>query len=133
MSALRVLLMRHRRFAALLLALALCLKALVPMGYMLDATGATLTMRICDGQTVKTVQLAIPGKKADPDTTRAQEASHCPYTALGMGGLPGADPLLLAAAIAFILLLGFAPLVSPALRPIPFVSPPLRGPPALAL
>lgn len=132
MSGLRLLLMRHRHLAALLLALALCLKAVVPVGYMVDATGATLTLRICDGQTVRTVEVALPGKKADTDATRAQEASHCPYTALGLGGLGAADPLLLAAALVFILLLGFAPLAPPVLRPIPFASPPLRGPPAHA-
>lgn len=132
MTGFRHLLLRHRALAALLLALALCLKAVVPMGYMVDASGATFTMRICDGQTVKTIEVAIPGKKADPDTTRAQEASHCPYTALAMGGLVGADMLLLAAALVFILLLGFAPIAPPVLRPVPFVTPPLRGPPAYA-
>ena len=45
--------------------------------------------------------------------------------------LPRPVPVLLAAALAFILLVGFAPLRAPPARDIAFLRPPLRGPPSL--
>ncbi len=120
---------RHQYFAAVLLALALCLKAVVPTGYMVDASGTSLTIRICDGQSNRVVKLAIPGRQDDSHQQRANEASHCPYTALSLGALGGADPWLIEVALAFLLLLGLAPLVAPVLRRQRYHTPPLRAPP----
>ena len=58
-------------------------------------------------------------------------AGLCPYGALGFAALGGADPIQLAAALAFVLTLGFAALVVPAPRTIAHLRPPLRGPPLL--
>ena len=58
--------------------------------------------------------------------------SVCPYTALGHASLAGADPALLATALAFILALAFAPLAPARLSRIPHIRPPLRGPPSQA-
>jgi hypothetical protein len=47
MELLRAFFRDHRRLAALLVALALCVKALVPAGYMPGAHGKVLTVEIC--------------------------------------------------------------------------------------
>ncbi len=49
-----------------------------------------------------------------------------------MASLAGADALLLAAALAFILALGFAPATAPRPRRAVWLRPPLRGPPLTA-
>ena len=130
MPHLRHFLLRHRHFAALLLVLALCLKAVVPAGYMVDATETgEVTLSICGGQANEMVKLAMPGKQTDTHDDRAQQADNCPYTALSFAAIGGAVPWLLEEQILFLLVLGFAPLVPLALRSLPYQRPPLRGPP----
>lgn len=139
MQLIRAFLMRHRALASVLVALALCLKAVVPAGYMVEAGAQTLTVTICDAATGHTVtkQIAIPmkdgaGKDAAPEKGAGQGKGDCAYSSLASASLSGADPVLLLLAIAFILTLGFAPVYAPAPRPIACLRPPLRGPPALA-
>jgi hypothetical protein len=82
----------------------------------------------------KEMQIAIPGKQdtGGDHSDAASKATHCAFTGLGHSALGGTDPLLLAAALAFILLLGLAPLPALPRRDIPFLRPQLRGPPASA-
>jgi hypothetical protein len=49
-----------------------------------------------------------------------------------MAGLAGADAIQLAAAIAFILVLGFFAAALPLSAEPAYIRPPLRGPPSLA-
>lgn len=132
MHAVRALLFDNRRLALGLVMLALLIKALIPSGYMLsDKAGHVLTVTICgdaSGQTL-TKQIEVPSQgKAD----HAKAEATCIWGLLAMAALGGADVLLLAAALAFILALGFAA-CSPA-RPCrrAHLRPPLRGPPAFA-
>lgn len=133
MAPLRALLLDHRRLAALLMALALCMKLLVPGGYMIGGSGTTvLTVTICADASgaQQTKQIVVPHSGQQDDS--AKSSADCPYGGLAMPGLACADPLLLALALAFILALGFA-----SARPAPtgrlsHVRPPLRGPPAFA-
>ena len=132
MNSLRAFFRDHRRLAALLIALALALKTLVPGGYMLAPQSKILTIAICadasGGPITRQIVLPADGKAAD----HAKAESTCPYAALGMAAMTGADAPLLPLALAFILALGFAP-VRPALRAHHyFLRPPLRGPPARA-
>ena len=130
MHLLRALLLRHRALAFLAIAAALCLKVVVPAGYMLDSDATSITVRLCaDGLGhAGTVKIAIPGK-GDPASHKA--APDCPYTALTLATLGGADIALLAAALVFLLALGFAPVHLPrAAHPL-HLRPPLRAPPAL--
>ena len=136
MQPLRAFLMRHRAFAALLVAAALCMKLAVPAGYMVGTGSKVLSIEICAdsrGQHL-TQQIVIPqtGKSADKQAEHAKASASCPYSALSMASLGGADPLLLAAALAFILALGFAPVRAATPRRASNLRPPLRGPPALA-
>lgn len=135
MLSLRALIRQHRHIAMMIVALALCMKALVPTGFMIGNSGTKfLTVQICsDGINHETVQLAIPmdGKTQNDGQGHSGKAdSPCAYSALSMASLGGADAPLLAIALAFILALGFATLVPAPLGRIFHLRPPLRGPPA---
>lgn len=131
MPLLRAFLLTHRRLAALLLALALCMKVALPAGTMIG-DAKVFTIQICaDASGARlTKQIVVP-HSGDEDGT-GKSAGDCPYAGLAMPGLAGADTPLLALALAFILALGFAPVRPATSRRIPHVRPPLRGPPALA-
>lgn len=132
MGAWRVFLKEHRWLALWLIATALAAKALVPAGYMLGETGGkTLTMVICDGSGPATMTVDIP---MDPDHAKPSDGGKqdCAWSGLGHAMLGGADPVLLLAALAFLLALGFAPAATPVLRPRAFALPPAQGPPTHA-
>src|SRR5690606_4275919 len=132
MATLRQILLRHRRLAALVVVLALCLKALVPNGYMVGADDGRLTVMICNGADLAASEIVIPMKNTGGTEKQAGDSVACPYSALGHGTLGGVDPVLLAGAILFVLLLGFAPVSAPMLNRPAFRTPPLRGPPLAA-
>jgi hypothetical protein len=136
MQRLRAFFISHSRSAWWLIVAALCMKALVPAGYMIgDAqTGKLLTITICSdgaGDSI-TRQIALPaaGRKA-PESEKSRADGICPFSALGHAMIGGADPIQLALALLFLLALGFAPWHTPAPRPIAYLRPPLRGPPAV--
>lgn len=138
MSSLRALTRRYAQLTLVLVAFTLAVKALVPAGYMISSTGERfLTVTICaDASDVpKQMQIAIPDKRdtSGDHTNAAVKATHCAFSGLGHAALGGPDSLLLAAALAFILLVGFAPLRAPPARDIPFLRPPLRGPPSVSV
>lgn len=134
MTIVRAFLLHHRRFAALLIALALCMKVALPAGFMLGTSSMQLTIEICDSQGQPVLsQIAVPldGKDA-PGEAQHKGSSDCPFSALSMAAMSGADVLLISAALVFIIALGFAPVASAPLLRFPFLSPPLRGPPTLS-
>lgn len=138
MASLRALTRRNARLTLVVVALVLAVKALVPAGYMIASTGERfLTVTICaDASGVpKQMQIAIPSKdrKGSDHSETADKAQPCAFSGVGHAALGGADPVLLAAALAFILLVGFAPLTAPPARDIAFLRPPLRGPPSLSV
>lgn len=133
MTVMRALLMRHRALALLMVMAALCMKIVVPTGFMIGQNSKVLTVEICadafGGHTVK--QLVIPMKDGGSDSGSKQGKSECPFASLSMGSMSGADPALLALALAFILALGFAPARITLPKRVLHLRPPLRGPPAL--
>ena len=138
MTLLRAFIRDHARLTLVLLGLALAVKALVPAGFMLSSGGERfLTVTICSDATgvPKQMQIAIPDKPgANGDHAEAADKGQpCAFSGLGHVGLSAADPVLLAAAIAFILLVGLAPLPALPARATPFLRPPLRGPPSLSV
>lgn len=138
MSSLRAFILRKAQLALVFLALSLAVKALVPAGYMISSAGERfLTVTICADAsgTLKQMRIAIPDKdQTGSDHPEAADKSQpCAFSGLGHAALGGADALLLAAALAFILLVGFAPLRAPPARAIYFLRPPLRGPPSFSI
>lgn len=131
MGIVRAYFLQHRGLAFALVALALCLKVLIPGGYMLSQDYRTITLEICHdaGGASPVVQIKVPAKSSDHLPGKAARG-ECPYGALGMASLGGADPVLLALALAFIMALGFGPSRPALLARIAFLRPPLRGPPA---
>lgn len=138
MSSLRAFSHRYAQLTLVLVVLALAVKALVPAGHMISSNGERfLTVTICDDAsgTPKIMRIAIPDKneKGADHSEAADKSQPCAFSGLGHATLGGADPLLLAAALAFILLVGLAPLRAPPAHDIPFLRPPLRGPPSLSV
>ena len=78
MATLRQTLLRHRRLAALLVALALCLKALTPNGYMIGTEGGQFTVMICNGADAGAGEIVIPMKKTGGAETQAVDGAACP-------------------------------------------------------
>jgi hypothetical protein len=126
MALIRKHLLARRWLACWLLAVALLTRMIVPTGFMPVLANGTVTMQLCTGHGTVEVNLPAPSGKQTP-VTKAD--MPCPFAGLAMPGLAGADPLLLAIAIAFILALGFAPVHLPRAYAPPRLRPPLRGPP----
>ena len=134
MGAMRHFLLIRHRIAFAVIAIALAMKALVPAGFMVETRGHVLTIAICadasSGHGVSK-QIIIPGKPANGQSAQGKSGEACPFSTLAIAGLSGADPALLAAALAFILLLGFLPVAAPRLVWSRRIRPPLRAPPVL--
>jgi hypothetical protein len=138
MTSLRALTHRYARLTLVLVAVALAVKALVPAGYMISPAGDRfLTVTICADASgaPKQMRIAVPDKnETGGDHSEAADKSQpCAFSGFGHAALGGVDPLLLVAALAFILLLGLAPLRAPPARDLAFLRPPLRGPPSLSV
>jgi len=134
MSTLRAFLRHHRQLAGLLVALAIAMKALVPAGYMVGTQARTITMELCADASGGHVTREVVIARGDaPGTAEHGKADGvCTFSALAMAALGGADAVLLAAALVFILLLGIAAVPVFARRNTGQLRPPLRGPPAFA-
>ena len=136
MQTLRAFFHARRRLAILLLAAALAMKVLVPAGYMPGQQSRVLTIEICaDTMGAKiTRQIVVPhaGKPGEAQTASAKGSGVCAFSSLAMASLSGADPALLALALAFIIALGFTHAAQVQLRRVAYLRPPLRGPPARA-
>lgn len=136
MQFIRALILEHRRFALALLVAAFCIKALIPAGFMVSASSDTvLTVSICSDTTTgfRQIQLVIPGdSQASGHADSAKKDGDCAFSGLASVALGGADAVLLAIAIAFILHLGIAPTLRLPVRRRAHLRPPLRGPPATA-
>ena len=135
MGPFRTFLRANRRLAALLVVLALAMKALVPAGYMLAQQTTVLSVTICaDGQGKRIAhEITVPKKARHDDGSGDQgKGGACAWSSLATGALGGSGPELLAIALAFILALGFLPAAPPAIRAAFRLRPPLRAPPVLA-
>ena len=137
MSLFRCFLRDHRGLAALLLAAALCMKALVPAGFMVEARASVLHLTLCgDGAeahageaAAKAVRDKLPVAHGWAD--HGQAGQSCPYAVLGMASLGGVDAPLLAMTLAFVLALAFLPVAGVIAGRDGWLRPPLRGPPAI--
>lgn len=134
MRDLRTYLQSHRWLTVWLVLAACAMKVLVPGGYMVSIQARVITVQLCDdtGTGHRTTQFAIPMKPGSGQSEHGKGDGPCPYSSLTHASLAGADLILLALALAFILALGFLPLAPPSSRSFDHLRPPLRGPPAFA-
>lgn len=155
MGELRTFLRARYLLAAGLIAFALAMKVLVPAGYMLNHSAAGSVLTICPnanpGMNLDREPVPHSAHHADHASQHVDGMSHdvhnqgdehgkqgghgadntCPYSLMPIASLSGADGVQLAIALIFILALGYAAVASPRLTLIPFLRPPLRGPPEL--
>jgi hypothetical protein len=134
-TSLRAFFRQHSSLALWLVMAALCLKALVPAGYMIDTQASRFAIEICDGQGGHSLeQIIVPGaaKTAQDKSGAAKADQLCPFSVLSLAMLGGADPVLLALALLFLMALGLrrAPMARP--RGAAYLRPPTRAPPVLA-
>lgn len=121
----------HRLAFGALLALALAMKLVMPAGFMPVAGAGKLMVLVCTQFGPQRVAIDVPGAPAKPDDA-AKADQPCVFAGLTQALLPGADPLQIAAALAFILTLGFAAVILPAPLRAQHAWPPMRGPPLAA-
>ncbi|MBW8910437.1 MAG: hypothetical protein JF564_00715 [Sphingomonas sp.] len=123
---------RHAMIAMSIMVLVLAVRALIPAGYMTSASPAGLTVELCSGISGKTVTIALPGPSGHQEHGKAQADSPCAFASLGQVMTSATDPVLLAAAIAFVIALSTVLDRSPPLARSGHLRPPLRGPPLVA-
>lgn len=139
MNPMRAFLLRHRALALLVVLAALCMKIAVPAGFMPTSEARVFTIQICADASggLTTARLVVPsdaGSESAPHGGQGKQsaAAECPFAQLSLVSLAATDVALLASALAFILLLGFAPVRLALPRRTFHLRPPLRGPPAFA-
>ena len=134
MKPIRALIAERKLLLMLVFGFALCVKALVPQGYMVASSSKFITVQICsDGSDgLKTAQIEVPFDKGSPDQSdHAAKTSPCAFSSLSMSALGGADEPLLFSALVFILLTAFLPAGATPICANTYLRPPLRGPPVL--
>lgn len=111
------------------------MKLLVPTGYMASVAAGSITIELCSGYGPQTMTMAMPGMAhhSDQHGESGKAEAPCAFAGLAAPSLAGADPLVLAVAIAFIVLTVFRIAARIAVSGVPsYLRPPLRAPPARA-
>lgn len=130
MRSIRAVVHANRKLAALLLAAALLLRILVPAGFMPLIDHGRMIVGVCNGMGVSKMVIEIPGLEHKSQGNDAQKS--CAFSDLSLPSLAGADPLVIAALIVFILALGLTFAVQQPPVGAVRLRPPLRGPPELS-
>lgn len=126
----------------LVIVVALAMKAVVPAGFMPMLVEGRVVIALCSGSGPVTAiadmghhgaMAAHHGGHGKPDAPQHDNKPQpCAFSGLTAPSLAGADPVVLAIAVAFVLALGLRVVAAlPATRPVR-LRPPLRGPPAIA-
>jgi hypothetical protein len=124
--------------AMMLVLVALCMKALVPTGYMVGQGTKTLSIEFCsDGLTPTAAKQIVIPMKDDADRSSGEHDAakgDCAFSALcRWHRLAVPSPTFFPDALVFIQATGFAPQPAPARQSSFDLRPPLRGPPAVHL
>ena len=101
MRPLRAFIRDHHWLAIGLVALALCMKIMVPSGFMIGGGAKSLSITICDGrgpELAKRINVPQSGPAHEAPGEQGKAADACPYAALGMSALSGTPALLLVVA-----------------------------------
>lgn len=133
MFALRRLLLSHRAIAALVIALALAVRLVVPTGFMPTMADGRISVSVCSDTGSTTMVVTIPGLKhgGKGKEEGGKHAQPCAFAGLGMPGLAGADPLILALALVFAMAAALRPISARDVAAPAFLRPPLRAPPTI--
>ncbi|PJG49629.1 hypothetical protein CAF53_02075 [Sphingobium sp. LB126] len=94
----------------------------------------TITVQLCSGTGPITTQISLPGRLADHGGAdhRAAKEMPCAFSGLSTSALMATDPSLLAGAILFTTSIVQHLALPRTVAKAKYLSPPLRGPPALA-
>lgn len=114
----------------MLLAAALCLKIVLPAGYMPAASGSDLVVALCSsaGAAGATVTVSIPRKDAQDDSMQ-DSCAFAPLAAVALGSIP---PAIAMAALLFAFVAAILRLPLELRRVEARSRPPSQGPPAFA-
>lgn len=148
MFRVRRLLLTHNALAALVIAVALLMKAVVPAGFMPMLVDGRVVIALCSGfgpvppiaaaSSMAGMHHGAAMDEAHGGHDRKDDGQHdnkpqpCAFSGLNAPSLAGADPVVLAIAIAFVLMLGLRIIVALPVRRAARLRPPLRGPPVIA-
>jgi hypothetical protein len=132
MTPLRHYLRDRRHFAMAIIMLALLMRLLLPTGFMPDVSAGKITIALCTGHGPATIDIAAPAGGHHGEGQPAKHDMPCPFSSGTSYGLAGADPILLALAIAFVMALCLRPVAATRVADAPYLRPPLRGPPLQA-
>ena len=133
-------LLLHRAIVAALIVCALAVRLLVPAGYMPAVVGGSLRLELCSGTApAAPAPVAMAGMHHAPvagtehgppkPDAPASAGQPCAFAGLAAAALGSADPLLLASALAFVVLLAVRGRALRLPAPPPRLRPPLRAPP----
>lgn len=91
-----------------------------------------IVLTICSGTAPTTMVMTHSGMKHDKSDTGHESKGEqpCAFAGLSAPSLAAADPALGATALLFVQALGIGLLAPLAPAPVPYLRPPLRGPPA---
>lgn len=129
MTSLRHYLRNRRHFALAIIMVALLMRLLVPVGFMPEVSAGKITIALCTGHGPAVIEMTVPGSGHHDPGKGAKPDMPCPFGSTSSVGLTGADPILLAIAIAFIMALSLRPVAITRVADAPHLRPPLRGPP----
>lgn len=140
MRSVRLLLLRHTRLTGILVLVALCMKLLVPSGFMPMLMDGRITIQLCPGKAPAAASTMMPGMSmADhggghdkAPSPRENPEMPCAFAGLATPLTGAVDPVVLAVAIATMLALAFRLPVRLPTTAAPRLRPPSRAPPALA-
>lgn len=114
--------------------MALMLKLLTPAGFMPVMSDGHIVVSLCSSSGPTKISVVIPGK-ADSQSRNEQGHSKadqpCAFSGLSAPILGAVDPILLAAAVLFVMALGAQVRTAAVAATAPYLRPPLRGPPAI--
>jgi hypothetical protein len=133
-------LLAQRHLALLLCAAALCLKLVIPTGYMVASIDGYPAITLCPASGPAPAAAtgmhggghAMHHRSQDRPEPHAPAEMPCAFAALSAAVLDTIDPVQLALLIAFVLMTGTAAVAWPAAPRRLHLRPPLRGPPATA-
>lgn len=117
---------------AVLFALALSVRILVPSGFMPTETPHGIVVSLCDGMGGKTMVLEIPWSDEHKNTpAHPEQAQFCAFAALASPAIDSDPATVLPPVAGSIQEIALPPLAAVSIPRSDFLVPPLRGPPAL--